>query len=482
MKKRILAAVLASASILGAVAGCSSNNATSSTGSDASSTTDSSKTEDSKTESSSTPDNNSKADVELKDDDDTLTILAWESNSDIQNMVKLFCQEKGYSADKIVVTTQGKNGEEGRDKYQQYLNGDGDADLMCLEADWILKYTDDDTLTAPLSALGIEESAFANAYDYTVQIGKNSNGVLKGVSFQAAPGGFLYRADLAKEYLGVETPEQMQELVKDWDTFKATAKTLYEKSGGKTAIQATEGGLWQVYQANRTKAWVVDGKLEMDTATDFYDIAKEFKDNNYLADVPQWDNAWYAAIQDGTALGDFVPTWGLTNGDGSILFNFSGATKADDGTVTPAKEMAFCAGPTSYYWGGTWLGVSTKCNSKTLAKEFVEFFTVNADTMKKYTEFTGDFCDNKNVMKEVVDAKSNKNALLKDGQDQFAILYTAADGIKMDGMITKYDSVIKNHFNTTVQDYIKGTYATKEDAINAFKAAVQGSYPDITVE
>ena len=50
MKKRILAAVLASASILGAVAGCSSNNATSSTGSDASSTTDSSKTEDSKTE------------------------------------------------------------------------------------------------------------------------------------------------------------------------------------------------------------------------------------------------------------------------------------------------------------------------------------------------------------------------------------------------------------------------------------------------
>ena len=43
MKKRILAAVLASASILGAVAGCSSN-ATSSAGS---STTDSSKTDES---------------------------------------------------------------------------------------------------------------------------------------------------------------------------------------------------------------------------------------------------------------------------------------------------------------------------------------------------------------------------------------------------------------------------------------------------
>ena len=73
MKKRILAAVLASASILGAVAGCSSNNATSSTASSSdatSSATDSSKTEDSKTEDSKTEA------TELKDDGDKLTILA----------------------------------------------------------------------------------------------------------------------------------------------------------------------------------------------------------------------------------------------------------------------------------------------------------------------------------------------------------------------------------------------------------------------
>lgn len=89
MKKRILAAVLASASILGAVAGCSSN-ATSSAASDASSTTDSSKTED-----SSKSDESKTEATELKDDGDKLTILAWESNSDIVNMVKLFCKETG---------------------------------------------------------------------------------------------------------------------------------------------------------------------------------------------------------------------------------------------------------------------------------------------------------------------------------------------------------------------------------------------------
>ena len=69
MKKRILAAVLASASILGAVAGCSSN-ATSSAGS---STTDSSKTEDSKTDDSKTDDSSTTPKAQGK----VLNIYAW---------------------------------------------------------------------------------------------------------------------------------------------------------------------------------------------------------------------------------------------------------------------------------------------------------------------------------------------------------------------------------------------------------------------
>lgn len=85
MKKRILAAVLASASILGAVAGCSSN-ATSSAGS---STTDSSKTENSsKTEDSSKTDDSSNAGTSdkftLKEGEGkTLNIAVW--NEEFKN-------------------------------------------------------------------------------------------------------------------------------------------------------------------------------------------------------------------------------------------------------------------------------------------------------------------------------------------------------------------------------------------------------------
>lgn len=481
MKKRILAALLASAAVL-SFAGCSKDNGSSGDSSAADSSAADSSAADSSAADSSAADSSNAGDSALSSEE-TLTILAWTGNSDIKNMVKLFCQEKGYSEDQIVIKGVGDNGEGARDQYAQYLSGDGDADLMCLEADWILQYINDDTLVAPLSDLGITEADYANAYDYTVQIGKDKNGVLKGASFQAAPGGFVYRTDLAEEYLGVKTPEEMQEKVKDWDTFMETAKTVYEASGNKTSLTATEGGLWQVYAANRTQPWVVDGKLVMDTAEDFFDVAKTMSDNHYLAGVPQWDPAWYQAGQDGTTMGYFFSTWCMTNSDGSQLWQAEGVTKDDDGNLSGPTfgKYNICQGPTGYFWGGTWLAASTKCDTKDLATEFVKFFTTDADTMQKYAEFTGDFTNNKVAMQAIIDAGTNKNDLL-GGQDQFAVLADGANNIKMDGLITEYDSKIKSCLNTAVQDYIAGTYATKEEAVDAFKKSVVATFPDIVVE
>ena len=85
-------------------------------------------------------------------------------------------------------------------------------------------------------------------------------------------------------------------------------------------------------------------------------------------------------------------------------------------------------------------------------------------------------------MKAVVDENANSNPQLKDGQDQFQILLGQADAINMDGKITKYDSVIKGHFNDSVNGYVDGTYGSKEEAINAFKDNVAASFPELVVE
>lgn len=486
-KKNIFASVLAAMMVLSAV-GCSETETRSTPNStNASNITSKAPADNTDSALVSTPQTNSNANtadtVELKDDGDKLTILSW-TGADLEAMIKLFCQETGHSESEITWTQVGTSGGEASNQYTQYLSGDGDADLLCLEADWILKYLNDDSITAPLSALGIDESAYSDAFPYTVAIGNGEDGVLKGASWQCAPGGFVYRTDLAKEYLGVDTPEQMQELVSDWDKFADTAKKVQAASEGKTSLTATEGGLWQVYSANRTKPWVVDNKLVLDNAADFIQIAKDFSDNKYITDVTQWSPSWYTVGQDGTTMGYFFSTWCLTNSEGGQLYQAEGIKEIkDDGTLVgseSAGKYAICEGPTSYFWGGTWLAPTVKCDNKSLAKEFVEFFTTNAETMQKYAEISGDFVNNKTAMDNIIASGANKNALL-GGQDQFAVLKINADKINMEGLITKYDNAIKEDFNNAVQEYIKGTagYDSVEATLEKFQDKVAADIPDL---
>ena len=74
-----------------------------------------------------------------------------------------------------------------------------------------------------------------------------------------------------------------------------------------------------------------------------------------------------------------------------------------------------------------------------------------------------------------------ENKLL-NGQNHYQILTKVLDKLDLDGKITKYDSIIKGHFNDSVNGYLNGTYATKDDAINAFKDNVAASFPDLVVE
>ena len=64
---------------------------------------------------------------------------------------------------------------------QENAAADDKVDMFLAEADYILKYTDTD-YTQDIQALGVTD--FSNTYEYTVQAASDSNGTVKGVSFQ----------------------------------------------------------------------------------------------------------------------------------------------------------------------------------------------------------------------------------------------------------------------------------------------------------
>lgn len=405
-------------------------------------------------------------------DEETLTILAWSGNSDIQAMINYFCEQTGTDPAMIKWAQVGADGTGARDGYGDYLDGNQDADILFCDAEWAPMFANSD-YTVDLSEIGISKSQYTDAYDYTLALGTNDDGVFKGATWQVTPGGFLYNAKTAEEKLGVKTPAEMQALVSDWTKFEETAAKLAEAG---VAICSTEGGLWQIKQCEKAakSPWVVDGKLVVDDfARDFIQMAKDYKDKGYITGETQWDPGWYASIQNGDALGEFVPTWGLVNnGGGSIAENMA---KEEKGI------LGFCEGPAEWFWGGTYMEVTSKCNTKELAKQWIEFFTLNADNMKGYGAKSGDFMNNTKVMAELGTDSSLTNDLFKDGTHQFEVLYNrykSADSIKFTA--TKYDAIIKQKFNDAVQGYaIKGTTSTVDETVEAFKNGVAGEYDDL---
>lgn len=419
---------------------------------------------------------------------DTFTVAAW--NTD--DVPYLIAQWKGLEfdgiADKLVngevegieFIAFGCGGGEASERYDQLFLDGGDLDVYFCEADWALKYINDDTKTLALDKLGLTDADFPNIHNYTDEIGKDGNGVRKGISWQAAAGGYGYNARLAEEYLGVTTPEEMQAKVADWDKFVATAQEVSTASNGGCAIADSLGGLWQAYACGRTTPWVVDNALQIDDfCKDYADTAKALWDCGGVTKNSQWasDGSWTAAGTTGACMGYFVSTWGF---GGFFLDAAGGEGGAEYGNWNLVQ------GPTPFYWGGTWMVVNPATDNGEEAREFIISATSDEAQMSEYATKKPEYVNNTAVMDSLINANTVFNPVIsgnfKDGQNYFAVLAENAKTIDFNGLITPYDSTIKGAFQDAVKtEYLEGG-KSYEDTLETFKDKVAESITTIDVE
>lgn len=416
---------------------------------------------------------------------DTFTIAAW--NAD--DVPFLIAQWKGLdydsiqddlandAVDGIKFINFGVGGGDASEKYDNLFKSGDDLDVYFCEADWALKYINDDEKTLPLADLGLGDSDFANIYAYTDEIGKSSDGVRKGVSWQAAAGGFQYRSDLAQEYLGVTSPEEMQAAIGDWDKFVEAAQTVSEKSSGKTALADTLGGMWQAYACGRTTPWVVDNALQIDDfCKEFADTAKALWDCGGVTKNGQWTDEWTAAGTNDTCMGYFVSTWGF----GSFALDAAGG----EGGATYGK-WAVCQGPQPFFWGGTWIVVNPKTDNGEEARDFILSATSNEDQMSTYAVNKPEYVNNSKVMDDLISSNTVFNEKITNnlgGQNFYAELADNAKTIDFNGLITPYDATIKTDFiNVVKEQYLEGG-ASWDDTVEAFKDKIAEDVTAIDVE
>mgnify|MGYP002715425777 CR=1 FL=1 len=423
-------------------------------------------------------------DSSLKTGGDTFTVAAWDAN-DVPALLAAWKGETDLDAYKeklandevsgIKFINFGVGGGQAAEQYNLLLNEGTDLDVYFCEADWALNYINDDTRTVGLDKLGFSDANFAETYSYTDAIGKDENGVRKGVSWQAAGGGFAYRADLAEEYLGVKSPEEMQTKIGDWDKFVAAAETIADKTGNTVALADSLGGMWQAYACGRTTPWVSNDKVEIDaTCEAFAKHAKTLWDCGGVTKNNQWsDAAWTASGVNGSCMGYFVSTWGY----GGFFMDAAGGVNGDQ-----YGKWAVCQGPVPYYWGGTWMVVHPNTDNAKEAQEFIFASTVDTAAMKAYAVSKPEFVNNSVAMAELIESDTvfNKDITgnFKDNQNIYAKLYDNVESIDFNGLITPYDAACKTEFINAVREtYLDGGKSwdeTKEDFLDKASVVLPG--------
>ena len=342
---------------------------------------------------------------------------------------------------------------------------DDKIDLFLIEADYALKYVDTD-YTMSVADLGITDEDLAQQFGYTQDIVTDSNGVLKGVSWQGCPGLLIYNREIAKEVLGSDDPDAVQAAVADWDTFKATAATMKDAGYFMTS---TVNDAYRVFSNNVTSKWVDGTTINVDeNLKTWVDMSKEMVDAGQTNTYELWSDDWSKGFYpDGKVFCYFGPAW---------FYDFCMAGDTE-GSVANAGGWATTEGPQGFFWGGTWICGAAGTDNASLVKDIMLQMTSNADIMTEIAKADGDFVNNKAAMEALATDDSFGDAIL-GGQNPIGKFLAGIDSIDLSNL-SGYDQGCNEEFQGAMKNYFEGN-ATYEEALDQFYTAVIEKYPELT--
>ncbi len=343
---------------------------------------------------------------------------------------------------------------------------DDKIDIFLVEADYAGKYVNTDYSLA-LSELGITDADLANQYKYTQDVVTDTNGNLKGSSWQGCPGVLIYSRAVAEEVLGTQDPAAVQEYVKDWATFSDTAAKMKEAGYYMTA---SANDTYRVYSNNVTSKWVEDGVINIDeNIMNWVADSKAMVDAGYTNTYDLWSDDWSKGFYpEGKVFCYFGPAW---------FVDFSMAADAE-GSIANAGQWGACSGPQGFFWGGTWMCPATGTDNPTLVKDLILTMTANDDVLKEIVVDDNDFTNSKPVM-DAMAADASYSSKVLGGQNPLGMYCAGVEKIDLSNL-TDYDQGCNEEFQTAMKGYFEGTYATEEEAIQAFYAAVIEKYPALS--
>lgn len=300
-----------------------------------------------------------------------------------------------------------------------------------------------------------------NIWDAVLQVGTDSTGVVRALTWQANPGAIIYRRDIAEKYFGSDDPTVVAEALSTDEKMLEVAARM--KADGISFVSCFKD-LYDSKVASRNHAWVEDGKLVIDDVLiDFLDMAKEIIAEGYDLGVDQWASEWIAAVESDSLFCYILPPWGYQY----VVKPAANKTIGKWAITTPS---------TSYISGGSYLGIYKDTPNKEAAWKFFEYVMLNEDALYDYAKSSGDFVVLKSVCERLAEGEGEE---VLGGQNPNGMFIEAMEH-DFKTLNTEYDSQLNDAFVSAIKAYAQGL--TKEEAINQFKNDVKTAFPEIVVD
>lgn len=316
------------------------------------------------------------------------------------------------------------------------------------------------------------EEVAKNLVPYTVDLSRDKDGKLRGLTWQATVGGIYYRRSIAKQYFGSDDPAEISKLFSSWDNYFNAARKLKDQSGGKVSMLAEYKRLRLILAMERQTGWVgSDGKLFYDEnyIKKYFDYAKLMYDEGLLAKTTS-DAEYMGTMQNGNVFSYIAPTWGL---------NFQIMPNAPD----TAGDWGLALPPTAYFSGGTFVGISYKTAHPEESWLLFNYIVNDEDSLYQYGLDDGDYVTNLNVQQKIGalsadQTKDVKSIQFMGGQNIYAFYNELLKNPIRAELVTAYDSVIDTQLELACTSYVENG-KTYDQALKQFLDEVYNAAPEL---
>lgn len=359
-------------------------------------------------------------------------------------------------------------------------SGSGAPDIFTAEIVYLLDWIEQD-YWMDLGEFGVED--WSDEYvEYVWELGRAQDGNMKALSWQTTPGGIFYRRSIAEEVFGTDDHEELGEQFSTMEGLMEAGQMLADAG---YRLFPDEGSISPFTMGNNPAPWVdEDENLVMtEERLSYFDFARELRDNRFTALAPAWSPSWFASFNepitynagwddledaddsDGTTevFGVSLPSWGLPH----VLKTDATETAGDWGVTN---------GPSSYFGGGTWIGIYEGTDHPEVAFEFIQMLVNDEEFLTDWVSETGDVLSHIGVMEEVSEGYEDE---FLGGQNHYDFFLAEAENIDP-SHITRYDQRLDQMFGSAVGAYVEGDL-TQEEALEEFYAEVQNAFPQINV-